>query len=200
MLAAFAWRIRVRYRSRVTRAGKQSSGIQFAPRTQIGSPLMTSWNRLPMSSWRVSSSTVRKPMGCSQASRSASPAHSSTRSAERGCAPSECGHQVAAFGTSSVKGDRAGIGAGRALRERRRRSRATTRSGSGSSPTRSSSTWTSTRPVDPAMDAVGRTDDRRATELDSIHAGRQMPAPGSCGPQSQPKLQAIVRTRLNGSR
>ncbi len=36
----------------------------------------------------------------------------------------------------------------------------------------------------------------RATELDSIAAGRQMPAPGSCGPQSQPKLQAIVRIML----
>ncbi len=46
--------------------------------------------------------------------------------------------------------------------------------------------------------ASGRTEASRATRQRSSRAGFQMPAVCRSGPQSQPKLQAILRTALNG--
>ena len=83
------------------RAGKQSSGIQFAPRTQMGSPSMVSSKRDPTWSARVSSAMVRKPTRRSQVSSNEPPSQSSTLSGYRGCEPRECGHHRSTSGTSS---------------------------------------------------------------------------------------------------
>ena len=49
-------------------------------------------------------------------------------------------------------------------------------------------------PVPSTTSTSGRTAAIRAPDQDSSRTGRQIPAPAIVGPQSQPKLQAILRT------
>ena len=70
---------------------------------------------------------------------------------------------------------------------------------SGPSAARSTSTCTETRPVPPSTVTSGRTRASRAVDHASRPIGCQMPAVTSVGPQSQPKLQADLRMKLNGS-
>ena len=71
-------------------------------------------------------------------------------------------------------------------------------SGRAGDPDRSTVTWTVSRPVVPSTVATGRTDASRATDHDSSVTGRQMPLVAVSGPQSQPKLHAILRIALYG--
>ncbi|CAM5722845.1 hypothetical protein SVIOM342S_06001 [Streptomyces violaceorubidus] len=75
------------------------------------------------------------------------------------------------------------------------------RRASGPSPgaVRSTSTRTSTRPVPRWTVTSGRTSASRAVDHRSSRTGRQMPAVTRVGPQSQPKLHAILRMYWNGS-
>ncbi len=57
----------------------------------------------------------------------------------------------------------------------------------------------STRPCVPVTVTRGRTRSIRAVDQCSSRAGRQIPAVTTVGPQSQPKLHAILRMYWNGS-
>jgi hypothetical protein len=70
---------------------------------------------------------------------------------------------------------------------------------SGTSAARETATCTSTRPVPPSTLTCGRTSASRATDHADSPIGCQIPAVTSVGPQSQPKLHAILRTYWNGS-
>ncbi|MNW56004.1 hypothetical protein D3C74_337020 [compost metagenome] len=61
MFACSAWAMRAAYRSRVTRCGNASSGIQLAPRTNTGWSLTTNRKDVPCSSGSISRRTARKP-------------------------------------------------------------------------------------------------------------------------------------------
>lgn len=64
---------------------------------------------------------------------------------------------------------------------------------------RSTSTRSSTRPVDPSTVTSGRTREKRAVDQRSIRTGRHRPAVTTVGPQSQPNEQAILRMYWDGA-
>lgn len=196
--APAAWRNRVRYRSGVTREGKTSSGIQFTPRVKRRTPLTTKVNPLPCASAERSTRTVRKPIRRRQESSGRPSSSSSTRSSPySGCSPCPRGHHRETSGTSRVTTARSPSTAARACRpptEAR-----TARPRSAPEAVRSRSTWISTRPVPSVTVTSGRTSDRRAVDHRSSRTGRHRPAVTRVGPQSQPKLHAILRMYWKGS-
>ena len=177
-----------------------SSGIQLNPRTYSGTSLTVMPKLRPTSSSTCSTTRSRKPTRrvCVSSTSPSEVVRVTTRSC-RVCGPSPAGHQRSGAGTS-------------------RRACARTAPGSTSTwtptspilaimmsaeseptaPERSSSTSRSTTPSTPSRRIVGRSALRRAVDQASISTRRQIPDPGSAGPQSQPNAQAFLR--MNGDR
>lgn len=196
-MAAIAWSNRSASRARVIRVGNASSGIQLTPRTKTGMSLTDNENGVPCSSGVVSSRTERKPIRCDQLSRaSPSGACRVTSIGWRVWSPYPRGHHSAGSRTVRVS-TAVRWPAGTTTSARTPATAA--RTVSGTSATRSTSTCTSTRPSRPSMVTSGRTVASRAVDQACRPISCQMPAVTSVGPQSQPKLQAILRMKWNGS-
>lgn len=130
----------------------------------------------------VSSVTLRKPISRVQVSSTVpSAATSVTSSGYSGCSPSVCGHHSSGDGTRAVSP----VASTPATRMR-------------TVPSPSTSVRTVTTPSVPSTVITGRTAASRPV-VTSRRAGRQSPAVTSEGPQSQPKLQAILRMKFDGS-
>ena len=87
MLARRAVCNSARWRSRVTRVGKLSSGIMFAPLANTGMPLMTKAKLRPQASFSRFSSTVRSPVRRSARASSTPPGVRLARTAYIGWLP-----------------------------------------------------------------------------------------------------------------
>ena len=180
-----------------------SSGIQFTPRTNTGRSLTRRVNAVPASSAPVSSATSRKPIRRSQRSSSPSPLSSSlsasatvTVSGYRGWPPYPRGHHSAGSRTGSVRttaspgGAHGGVHA-RHPRGHRDRPGPRRPGPAPRAPRRPSA-------AAPSCRTTGRTCASRAVRQYRSSTGCQMPAVTRSGPQSQPKLQAILRSAAYG--
>jgi hypothetical protein len=153
---------------------------------------------VPSASGAVSSRTERKPIGRCQLSNSTpDESVSVTFIGYRACPPYPRGHHSSTSGrrTRRTVSD---TPAGTTARTRRPAIVAVTVTGSAAR-AQHSPMWTSTCPVRPVTVTSGRTVFSRAVDQVCSPIGCQMPAVTSVGPQSQPKLQAILRMKLNGS-
>lgn len=145
----------------------------------------------------VSRRTERNPTRCDQVSSGRpSGVDRVTVSGCSGCAPYPRGHHSSGAATVSVSAAvrrPAGTVASPVTPA------TSARTVSGVSVARSTATCSSTRPCPSTTVTSGRTVSSRAVDQACSLISCQIPAVTSVGPQSQPKLQAILRMNGNGS-